>query len=225
MSEQKPGETRPRRNGDASTQPSEPSNAIRAFQLSGQGLERLLGSLEAELLEQVWVLTPGTATDPSGWSSVHDICRALGPQVNYKTVQTVLNRLVEKGLLERRNRTRPHTYRASVTRDELVAAVTRAILHGLVTEFGDQALAQLVQTADAISPEHRAILEQLTALPENDTDDDTEVAPTGSPARDERDDERSVQPRSPSGRRLRSSQLLSSSPVRDAAHEEGTDEQ
>lgn len=155
--------------------------AIRAFQLGTTGLARLLGSLEAELLEIVWRLTSGAPTDPGEWVSVTEVCRELGPSANYKTVQTVLNRLTEKGLLVRRDFQRPHTYRATATRDQLVSDVTRAILQGLVADFGDVALAQLVRAVSTVSPEHRTILERLAHLPDDERDDASEISSRSSP--------------------------------------------
>lgn len=162
---------------DDQSAPTAGASAIRAFQLDARGLARVLGSLEAELLECLWTLTTeNTSSSPGAWVTVHDVLRALGPGAHYKTVQTVLNRLVEKGLLARRDQNRPHTYHPTMTRDELLTSVTRTILQGLVSDFGDVALAQLVHAADAVTPEHRAVLEMLIRTPETDDADNANDA-------------------------------------------------
>jgi predicted transcriptional regulator len=138
-------------------------SAVRAFQLDSTGMRRILGSLEADLLEAVWQLTPGAETDAAGWTTIGAVCDHLGPDFNYKTVQTVMNRMVEKGLLLRRRDARAHTYRAGMTRDALVMQVTHTIVSGLVHDFGDVAIAQLVNTLTAVGPEHLRALEQLAA--------------------------------------------------------------
>jgi predicted transcriptional regulator len=133
-------------------------SAIRAFQLGGAGLRRILGALQADLIQSLWQITPGAEDAPDGWATLGAVCRSLGPTYHYKTVQTVMNRMVEKGLLTRRKRGRAHEYRPLMTRDELVADVTREVVDGLIDNFGNVAIAQLVRTIQTISPAHRSLL-------------------------------------------------------------------
>ena len=144
--------------------------AVRVFQLDSTGLRCILGSLEADLLEAVWQLTPGAETEVAGWTTIGAVCAHLGPSANYKTVQTVMNRMVEKGLLLRRQDARAHTYRAGVTYDALVMQVTHAVVSSLVREFGTVAVDQLVNTLHAVSPEHMAEVDALAAAPDHDAD-------------------------------------------------------
>lgn len=126
---------------------------IHRFNLEGSGLTRVLGGLEARIMEAVW---QGEA------ATVRDICAALGPGAHYKTVMTVTNRLVEKGLLAReRTGDRAYTYRPAVTRDAFLAQVTASVASGLVGDFGRQALAQLVRAAGEIDPAYLDELERL----------------------------------------------------------------
>lgn len=136
---------------------------VRAIQLDAAGLARLLGPLEAEIMEAVWELTmpAGAPTSSIAWVTVGDVCRVLGPSQHYKTTQTVMNRLVEKGALQRQQGKRPQGYRARMSREELVRSATREALDGLVADFGDVALAQLVTAVRDISPERLALLERL----------------------------------------------------------------
>ena len=148
--------------------------AVRAFQLDSTGLRCILGSLEADLLEAVWQLTAGAETGAetgtAGWTTIGAVCAHLGPSANYKTVQTVMNRMVEKGLLLRRQDARAHTYRAGMTHDALVMQVTHAVVSSLVREFGTVAVDQLVTTLHAVSPEHMAELDALAVAPALDSD-------------------------------------------------------
>jgi predicted transcriptional regulator len=98
------------------------------------------------------------------------VCGHLGAGYHYKTVQTVMNRLVDKRLLLRQQRQRAFEYRAALTQDELVAQVTRNLVNGLVRDFGDVAIAQLVQTLHEVGPDHLALLEKLAG-----------ASPTSSP--------------------------------------------
>ena len=66
---------------------------IQSYRLNQHGLARLFGELEAKVMNAVWSLEEPT---------VHDVVKRLGKKANYKTVMTVMNRLVDKGFLERR---------------------------------------------------------------------------------------------------------------------------
>lgn len=126
---------------------------IRRFNLEGSGLTRVLGELAAPIMDAVW---EGEAV------TVRDICAALGPDVHYKTVLTVTNRLVEKGLLIReRTRDRAFVYRPTVSRDAFLDRVMTSVASGLVEDFGRQALAHFVQVADELDPTYLEELEQL----------------------------------------------------------------
>lgn len=134
---------------------------VRTFHLDSTGLRRMLGTLEADLVEAVWHLTPVAENAERSWTTIGAVCEHLGAGYHYKTVQTVMNRLVEKQLLLRRQHGRAFEYRATITRDELVAQVTRNVVSGLVRDFGEVAIAQLVQTLHEITPDHLALLEEL----------------------------------------------------------------
>ena len=165
MNDEQPEKARRHRKAD-----TEDQRGIRAIQLQESGLRRMLGSLEADILDAVWLTTThaeATAVEPAAepaapaWTTIGAVSRQLGPATNYKTVQTVMNRLVEKGLLLRREHARAYAYRAALSRDALVSRVTRDVVQGLVQDFGSVAMAQLVETIHEMSPEHRALLEQL----------------------------------------------------------------
>jgi predicted transcriptional regulator len=124
------------------------------FKLAGSGLTRVLGDLEAPIMEATWQL---------GTSTIKEIHAALGPGSHYKTVLTVANRLVEKGLLVREEPVgdRAFRYRATETRDAFLARVSLGVASGLVDAFGRPALAHFVQAADSIDPSYLDELERL----------------------------------------------------------------
>ena len=124
----------------------------RRLRLDEAGLARLFGALEARILEVLWERGPSTARE------VH---QALGRDRSYKTVLTVLNRLVEKGVLRRRRRERAYVYLPRESREELLARVTRSVTRGLVEDFGDLAVVHFVQALREASPEALRLLRQL----------------------------------------------------------------
>ncbi len=125
---------------------------VNSFRLDQTGLARVFGELEAAVMETVWSL---------GEASVSDVCVRLGADSNYKTVMTVMNRLVEKDALSRHRHSRAYLYSAVESRDDLVSRVSRRVVEGLVMDFGDLAVAQFVDTLDSVDPELLAQLEQM----------------------------------------------------------------
>lgn len=83
---------------------------------------RPMGSLEAEVLDVLWradgPLTPAEVSD------------ALGADLAYTTVMTILSRLWRKGLAARAKRGRAFAYSARVSEPDLAATRMRAVLTG-----------------------------------------------------------------------------------------------
>lgn len=125
---------------------------IQSFRLHQEGLARVFGELEAKIMEAVWDLQQPT---------VQQVCDYLGPGYNYKTVMTVLNRLVDKRALTRQRVSRAFIYRASQSREAFLCRVSRAIMGGLVRDFGSLAVAQFIETLDEIDPQQLAELERM----------------------------------------------------------------
>ncbi len=127
-------------------------SAVRAFRLGDSGLERVLGELEAPIMEAVW---------RAGEASVQEVCDSLGHDSNYKTVMTVMNRLVQKGLLSRRRVSKAFVYSAVESRQAFLDRVSRSVAAGLVRDFGPAAIAQFVEVVDEVAPEELEALEAL----------------------------------------------------------------
>lgn len=126
---------------------------LQRFDLEASGLTRVLGELQARIMEAVWQL---------GAPTIMQICQALGPDTHHKTVMTVTNRLVEKGLLIRERATgRAFAYRPTLDRGAFLSHVTASVADGLVGDFGPLALAQLVDAAERIDPAYLDELERL----------------------------------------------------------------
>lgn len=124
---------------------------IQSFKLDQRGLARVFGELEARIMEAVWEL---------GAATVQDVCDRLGPDQNYKTIMTVMNRLVEKNILLRRRDSRAFIYEAAASRQAFEQDVSRHVVEGLLQDFGPAAIAQFLAVMDA-SPESLAALRRL----------------------------------------------------------------
>ena len=126
---------------------------VHRFNLGGRGLTRVLGQLEARIMEAVWQL---------GMPTGSELCEALGPGAHYKTVLTVTNRLVEKGLLTREPaQGRAFRYRATASREAFLDRIAGSVASGLVGDFGRPALARLVDAAAEVDPAYLDELERL----------------------------------------------------------------
>lgn len=124
---------------------------IQSFKLDQRGLARVFGELEARIMDAVWDMGPAT---------VQDVCDRLGAEQNYKTIMTVMNRLVEKNFLLRHRDTRAFLYEAAASREAFVQDMSRHVVEGLVQDFGPVAIAQFLAVLDA-SPDSLAALRQL----------------------------------------------------------------
>ena len=129
------------------------SITIQNFKLNQSGLGHIFGELEAKLMKAVWAL---------GSPSVKDVVGYWDGRLNYKTTMTVLNRLVEKGMLTRRKSGRIFVYQAVICRDELLADVVEQVVKSLFSnDFRSIALPQMIETAAAVDPN---ILNELANL-------------------------------------------------------------
>lgn len=128
---------------------------LKTFRLNERGLERLFGELEAKIMKVVWALEAPT---------VQDVVDRLGKGANYKTVMTVMNRLVTKGFLERHKVSRAFVYVPRVTREKLIIRLSRQVLNGLIADFGPAVLAQFVE---AVAETDRKQLGELAAMVED----------------------------------------------------------
>lgn len=129
---------------------------VNVFRLGKRGLERVLGSLESEVLEALWALgRPATAGEVR-----RALC--LKRPLSFNTVMTVMNRLVEKGLLAKEEGgATPYLYRPCYSREEFLNDLARGVAAGLVRDFGDYAVSQFLA---ALMDENPAALGELERL-------------------------------------------------------------
>ena len=125
------------------------------IRLSADGLAKVLGDLEARVMNVVWGLgRPVPArTVQEQVVEEHDVAPL--------TVITVLNKLVAKGLLARAKQDDLYHYRARFTRDEFTAHVSRRAVEGILSLGPDAVAASLVDVLAERDPERLAELERL----------------------------------------------------------------
>ena len=111
----------------------------------------LQGELQTQIMAAIWRLQDGT---------VEQVRQALPShhQGAYNTVQTVLNRLAERGLLERAREGRTFVYRPRLTEAEYLSGSIRRTLAGASTEARQAALASII---GGLRPDELSELEEL----------------------------------------------------------------
>lgn len=128
--------------------------SVHAFRLKERGLERLLGGIEAAVMEVFW--------SQQGALSIAEVRAALAPArpLSFNAVMTVMNNLVGKGCLDRRRseNARSYRYQACVSREDFVGQVTREVAQGLVRDFGELAVSQFL---DVLREEDPTSVERL----------------------------------------------------------------
>jgi predicted transcriptional regulator len=98
----------------------------------------LRGSLQSEVMRAMWRLDEATVDD----------VRATLPRSRraaYTTIQTVMNRLLDRGLLDRKRRGKAFVYRARYPESELVARAMRERLKGASADARTPALLSLIE--------------------------------------------------------------------------------
>ncbi len=116
---------------------------------------RLQGDLQLGVMRAVWRL---------GRGSVEEVRRALpaGKRGAYTTVQTVLNRLADRGLLERHRQRNVILYEARVSEADFYSRSVRETLQQASADARRSALAKLVgDLAPAERDEIEALAEQV----------------------------------------------------------------
>ena len=119
------------------------------FRPQEAGLEKMLGSLEAQIMQALW-----DAGQPLNVQGVRDQFVASDKELAYTTVMTTLGRLHTKGLLHREMRGKAYFYLPRVSRKELTDSMARQVISGLVSAVAEPALAYFVEALEEQSPEN-----------------------------------------------------------------------
>ena len=126
------------------------------FRPGGEGLEKMLGKLEAQVMEAVWENDSAVCVD-----DVREALATGGKDAAYTTIMTTLSRLFSKGLLAREQRGKAYYYTARVTRRELTSGVTKQVIDSLLTTFAEPAMAYFVE---ALGEDDPGKLDALAAM-------------------------------------------------------------
>jgi len=116
---------------------------IRVYRPDREGIRKVLGDLEAEIMEFVWA-------HPAKGSTVRDVFETLSKRrrIAYTTVMTTMARLARKKLLRAQRHGQAYVYSSNFTEEEFVSRFVGRILENLLISFTGVTLAQLKAVSD-----------------------------------------------------------------------------
>lgn len=124
---------------------------IHRFKTNESGLNRFFGPLEARIMQILWEGPEMT---------IKEVQARLEQEkaINFNTVMTVMNRLVEKNVLLKRPHGRASVYRPALSREQFLETQSRELTHDLMEEFGPLVVAHMLDELEEADAE---LIEQL----------------------------------------------------------------
>ncbi len=113
--------------------------------LDEKGFAKVLGDLEAKIMNLVW------KKGDSSVRAVRDSLERQGRDLSFNSVMTVMNRLVEKGLLKKQDDNGTYVYGALVLKKDLSRIVAKDIISSVVKDpalFSASSFADLASELD-----------------------------------------------------------------------------
>ena len=123
---------------------------IGVFRPDRPGIRKVLGDLEAEIMELIWSRADGH----SQGTTVRDIFEILYERrrLAYTTVMSTMTRLAKKGLLRAEKSEHAYIYYPTLTQDEFISRFVGRILDDLLVNFSGVTLERL-STLSASDPQ------------------------------------------------------------------------
>ncbi len=124
------------------------------FRFTNAGLSKVLGELESQVMDVVW-----KGGEIKGREVYEEIKKTR--DIALTTVLTVLERLTEKGLVEKVKESATYTFKPTCTKDEFAGSVSRQVLRGVMELWSGSAVASFVDILAEKDPDE---LERLSRL-------------------------------------------------------------
>ncbi|PDW03016.1 BlaI/MecI/CopY family transcriptional regulator [Candidatus Viridilinea mediisalina] len=131
-----------------------PLNMRFRFSPAKDGLVKVLGPLETEIMQILW---------EDERSTVKKVHRRLAQErdIAYTTVMTTMSRLSEKGVLNRHREGLAYVYSPAITEEDFVQLVVRQVLDGLLDDYSDTAIEYMVDYLARNNPGELERLQQV----------------------------------------------------------------
>jgi predicted transcriptional regulator len=124
---------------------------IKNFRYDQVGLNRFFGPLEAKIMEILW---------NGNEMSIKEVQQTIEKEkeINFNTVMTVMNRLVEKNILQKRLEGRTSFYKPIKTKEEFIDEQSRKLTENLLDEFGGVVVNHMLDTLHEVD---QSLIEKL----------------------------------------------------------------
>lgn len=121
--------------------------------MNESGLNRFFGPLEAKIMDILWNDVEMT---------IKDVQQTLDQEklTNFNTVMTVMNRLVEKGILQKRTEGRSSLYKPVLSRDDFLNTQSKEMTNELIDEFGNVVVSHMLDALEDVDDDLVAMLEK-----------------------------------------------------------------
>ena len=137
------------------------------YHLEGIKLESFLGPLEARLLETLWTSNKRPVTV----REIHQLM-TKDSKIAYTTVMTTMNRLHEKGFLNRKIKKGKgglyYAYWPKMEKEAFEQHEIKAVLESLIGNFGEKVTSCFVERMSADKNSLEMLRKQLEKVEEND---------------------------------------------------------
>jgi predicted transcriptional regulator len=128
---------------------------IQRMKLHEEGLNRFFGPLESQIMAIVWEHEN---------VSIKIVQTLLPGELSYTAVMTILNRLHQKGHLEKittgRGRNRISHYQPVQSKDEFLQEQTKTVTQGLIQEYGHLVVNHFFDAFENADPEIMHMVEK-----------------------------------------------------------------
>ncbi|MEK4762298.1 BlaI/MecI/CopY family transcriptional regulator [Viridibacillus sp. FSL E2-0187] len=135
---------------------------IRKFKMNESGLNRFFGPLEAKIMDILWNDVEMT---------IKDVQQVLDQEklTNFNTVMTVMNRLVDKGILQKRTEGRSSLYKPVLSREDFLNTQSKEMTNVLMDEFGNVVVSHMLDALEDVDEDLVAMLEKKIKELKKDT--------------------------------------------------------
>lgn len=129
------------------------SLSIKRFKYNEEGLSRFFGPLEARIMDLFWEREHEEF-------SIKEVQKALDSEknINFNTVMTVMNRLVEKGVLKKRASGRMSLFSPIQSKVEFFDEQSKKLTENLLDEFGGVVISHMI---DSLTDVDETLLDKL----------------------------------------------------------------
>jgi predicted transcriptional regulator len=126
---------------------------INNFRFDQEGLNRFFGPLESKIMDILW---------DGNEKSIKDVQQKLENEkpLNFNTVMTVMNRLVDKNILTKRLEGRTSLFKPVKTKEDFISFQSKKLTDNLLDEFGGLVVNHMLDSLNDVDDNLLQKLEQ-----------------------------------------------------------------